>query len=87
VTVACRAWRTSTSRDGFGKQVSYQEIQVDKAMPAVKFAGARCSGTPAIARLSKVWRTARFGRGRPRRSRTQTRKGACQRGWFGRGER
>jgi hypothetical protein len=54
-----------------------QEVE---AMPVARFAGARCSGTPAIARRSKVWRTVRFGRGRPHRSGTQTRKRACQRG-------
>jgi hypothetical protein len=49
-------------------------------MPVARFAGARCSRTPAIARRSKVWRTVRFERGHPRCSGTQTRKRACQSG-------
>jgi hypothetical protein len=44
----------------------------------VRLAGARCSGTPAIVRRSKAWRTVRSGCGRPHRSGDQTEARMCQ---------
>jgi hypothetical protein len=77
---ACRTRRFCDEQRWIWETRVVPDDQAVEAMLVARLAGARCSGTPAIARRSKAWRTVRSGRGRPRRSGDQTEAKMCQRG-------